>query len=699
MDALFIFFDFSGKFIYHLGQSYIVASLRDKGYRANCFIMDSYATMEEVADAITKLNPKVIGYSIYDYNFYLIKELARLLKERLGDDVVMVAGGPTATFSTQYVIDAIPEIDICSKFAGEEIWPNLLECILHKKDYSHLSSISYRNALGEMIDNPVGNLISDLDHYPSPYLEQVIDIKECQRVNQMVMLVTSRGCVFSCRYCNFAAIGQHSISFNSVDRVIEELRYITNTAKEQGFKPKIEFMDDIFTISRARTVELCQRIIKEQIHIEFGCQTRADLVDEELLELLNKAGCVRISYGLESGVPRILNAMGKVSPTINHTYEKEKVFISKVREAVRLSVALKIDTTVNMIFGWEGETEQEALESLEVLSQMNANHYAHNVLTYYAGTEAFMKVSTRYKKEVEALKLSSPLVLNYNYDNMPMLYNYNPQILPHLPNDLIKYAMSHRRSFIQTIMGIGLIKEQVPQVLLIDKDSINFSKLIKDFGTTIKVHIVEESQPGNITFYYPLRAYGGDCFDGEEFNKLNNAETVEYRKKIAGEAAYTKTFDDKLYVALKDDKDLQMYLFNLEAVDTTKILAQSSYDCSDYMLEDHCRWCDEKECPAIGLKRIIIKGEYIYTCMNGEPIMKWKDFDLVTAQKIVQERFDDACAIRGCNTCEVQEQCPKCMSVTQFGQEKYCEFQHNKYKYKNLKSLYKLKLREYFYTP
>ncbi len=69
----FIFFDWTGKFIYHLGQSYIVANLRTKGYQADCFIMDSYASMEEIAESIAKLDPKIIGFSIYDYNFLLSK--------------------------------------------------------------------------------------------------------------------------------------------------------------------------------------------------------------------------------------------------------------------------------------------------------------------------------------------------------------------------------------------------------------------------------------------------------------------------------------------------------------------------------------------------------------------------------------------------------------------------------------------------
>lgn len=699
MDAVFLFFDFSGKFIYHLGQSYIVANLRTKGYQADCFILDSYATIEEVTVAIAKLNPKIIGFSIYDYNIYLTKELAKLLKEKMSDKVVIVAGGPTATFSTEKVFEFIPEIDLCSRFAGEEVWSDLLHCILNNKDYRQLNSISYRSHEGEIINNPIESLISDLDEYPSPYLEQVIDIPRCQRVNQMVMMVTSRGCVFSCRYCNFAAIGQHSISFNSINRVIAELKFIIKSSNEQGIDAKIEFMDDIFTINRSRTIELCQRIIDEKLNIEFGCQTRADFVDAELLELLYKAGCRRISYGLESGVPKILNSMGKVNPIIDNTFEKEKSFILKVKEAVKLSVALKIDTTVNVIFGWQGETEEEALESLKILNEMNATHYAHNILTYYAGTEAYMNAIEQHKQEIELLEAQSHMALNLNYDNMPALYNYNPRILPHLQNDLIKYAMSHRRSIIQTIMGIGFMKEQIPQVLLIDNKSISFSWMINNLGTNIKVHIYDEVLPNQLTFYYPLRAYAGECFDGKEFSKLQNAETVDQRLLITGADAYCKNYNEKVCVGLKDEEDLNKYMDNLENISVTELLDKSSYNSNDYMLMDYCRWSHENECPAMGLKRIVIKNGYIYTCINGEPIMKLEDFNLLEAQIIIQKRFEEVCASRGCLTCDIQDQCPKCINVSQFGHENYCKFQHKKHMYKNFKRMNNVKLMEYFYVP
>lgn len=161
----------------------------------------------------------------------------------------------------------------------------------------------------------------------------------------------------------------------------------------------------------------------------------------------------------------------------------------------------------------------------------------------------------------------------------------------------------------------------------------------KNLGTNIKVHILDEILPNQLTFYYPLRAFaGGDCFDGKEFSMLQNAETVDHRLRIAGEDAYYNTYNEKVCVELNDEEDLNKYMDNVESISVAELLDKSSYHHSDYMLMDYCRWSHENECPAIGLKRIIIKNGYVYTCINGEPIMKLEDFNLLEAQKIVQKK-------------------------------------------------------------
>ena len=71
------------------------------------------------------------------------------------------------------------------------------------------------------------------------------------------------------------------------------------------------FFDDTFTLDRPRVMELCQAMIDKQLGITWKTETRVDLVDPELLALMKEAGCVSISFGIESGSDRVLKVIEK----------------------------------------------------------------------------------------------------------------------------------------------------------------------------------------------------------------------------------------------------------------------------------------------------------------------------------------------------------------------------------------------------
>ena len=696
LDAVFIFFDMSGKCIYHLGMAYVIAKLKSHGFHAKFYILDSYLTMDEIAMEIREMNPKCIGFSLYDTNFQMVTKLAKVIGEKSQDNVTIIAGGPTATFSTEKVLKFVPEIDVCVRYAGEAVMLQLIEHIVKQKNYHHLKGISYRDGNGKFVHNQEDFFNPSLDTYPSPYLDGTIDIIKCQKVNEMINIVTSRGCAFKCRYCNFAAIGRYQICFHSVDRVMEELRTIYHTGRKANVPIKIDFMDDIFTINRERTIELCNRIIKENLILDFGCQTRADCVDDEMLDLLYQAGCRRIFYGLESGVPRILNDMGKIDYEINEHHTKEKIFIEKMKEATNLSVKKGIDTTVNMIFGWKGETEQEAMESLRMVESLKPTHYSHSALMHYAGTEIYQKAVNEHKQKIEQWEEMNRPILNFNYHNFPELYEYNPYSLPHLRNDLYRFIMTHRRSIIQTIMGIGLKNDEVPQTLLVNQKDMDFSWLTNHFTTRSKIAIFDDEKSDSMTFYFPIRSFADECYDGTSYSMLHNAETVVKKYLLSGADAFHKEYGKHMLIDLKNADDMKQFFTHLEAIRTSKLVKSCSFDSDDYMLINYCRWFG-RGCPAIGLKRMMVKDGYVHTCFKGKPVIEVDSFEINEVRKRIHKMYDDACKERKCVECDLYASCPKCLCLDEFGKDAYCEMQHKMRDIKNMRKMYSFKMTEYFY--
>ncbi len=120
-------------------------------------------------------------------------------------------------------------------------------------------------------------------------------------------IYTSQGCIYNCNFCSNWILSGRKMTFKDVDFVIAELKYLLKT---YGVK-YILFTDELFTVNKKRTTEICQRIIDEKMDFKWMCQTRCNLIDKELLDIMKLAGCETISFGIESGNDDILKSINK----------------------------------------------------------------------------------------------------------------------------------------------------------------------------------------------------------------------------------------------------------------------------------------------------------------------------------------------------------------------------------------------------
>lgn len=114
-----------------------------------------------------------------------------------------------------------------------------------------------------------------------------------------------RGCPFSCKFChNFYG---SRIQRRSPECILTELSICQN---QYGVK-EIFFLDEVFTLDKDWVISLCELIQRYKIHLELTIQTRADLLDKELLSSMYKAGVKNIWIGVESASNEILNISSK----------------------------------------------------------------------------------------------------------------------------------------------------------------------------------------------------------------------------------------------------------------------------------------------------------------------------------------------------------------------------------------------------
>ncbi len=334
-----------------ISLGYIASFLKSKGFTVKILTLgeDTSVSRASLHQFVSSFQPALVGLTAYQRTMLYVIGLARFIKS-VNTNIKIAIGGPQATFMPSAAFAGLPEIDYICRSSGEVTLLGIARAIENGTPFSDLSGVSYKNAGGAVYDTAELEGLTDLDHYPSPYLDNVFDYS-CMR--EAIML-TSRGCPHHCIYCYTPHAFKHKVSFHSVDRVIEEIRWI----RKKGVR-RLWFADPNISFKPARLIGLLDRILTEGLETEMWLQTRADLVNPEVMKKMKRAGVSTIAFGLESASERVLARLGK------------HISVQTVAEAISLAQSEDIEVELFTIFGLPYETFEDALKTLEFVKKNN----------------------------------------------------------------------------------------------------------------------------------------------------------------------------------------------------------------------------------------------------------------------------------------------------------------------------------------
>lgn len=186
---------------------------------------------------------------------------------------------------------------------GEVTFRTFIQAVRDGKSYNHIEKMWVRNG-NEVINNPVGTLIHDLDNVPfaDRHLIPFGDLSSDHLQGKSLMLMFGRGCPHKCSYCfnaNYNEIFRGSPIYRnrSANNVISELKQIVN----EFVLDLIIFMDDCFSYLPRNVIEdFCQKY-KKEIKKPFVAQFRAETVKEDIIMMLKDAGLFLSPIGVECG--------------------------------------------------------------------------------------------------------------------------------------------------------------------------------------------------------------------------------------------------------------------------------------------------------------------------------------------------------------------------------------------------------------
>jgi len=359
---------------FYVGLATLSSVLKEAGHQTSLMHVTRPIGRDEFVSRVKEETADLIGYSATSHMFPFVKQFAAWLKDA-GVKTPSICGGIHPTIAPDKTL-AAEGVDMVCQGEGEEAIRELCQRLDHGTDHADIPNIWVKRN-GDTIRNPLGPLVSDLDVLPFPD-RSIFDYRNLygEREGRASFLV-SRGCPYNCTYCcnhlrrKIYPDKGGAVRFRSVEHVIREIKAVR---EHYPFIRSLIFDDDILFLKKDWAQEFADRYSKE-VALPFTCNARANLIDENTTDLLAKAGCSRVKFGLENGNEYIVNQV-----------LDRRLSNDQVRNAFRLcKEAGMVTESFNMV-GVPFETPSTALDTVKLNAEIGVDSMQVTIFQPYFGT-------------------------------------------------------------------------------------------------------------------------------------------------------------------------------------------------------------------------------------------------------------------------------------------------------------------------
>jgi anaerobic magnesium-protoporphyrin IX monomethyl ester cyclase len=350
------------------GLGYLAAALRSNKIDYRIVDLNLLNTSkEDLFAVIEEFSPDLVGFSLLTFRYLSHYALISEVRNRF-PAIAIAAGG---AHISNYRVDVLKEctaIDYGFVLEGEESLIDL--CI--GVDLNRIGGMIYRDH-EKVVYNGDRNFLSELDNIAWPTYE---GFGLQGYVFDHVGILTSRGCPYSCGYCDVYRVIGKKWRMRSAASIADEFEYWVNRGKDH-----FVVLDDNMTIRKDRMLEICDEIHKRglQNKIRIACNNgiRADRVDFETLQRMRESGFYRLSFGVDGFNDKMMEIMNRAE------------LLEDVERAVRYSCQLGFDVVLFFILGYPGETWEDVREGAQLALRYPVLDAVFNNLIPYPNTEVY----------------------------------------------------------------------------------------------------------------------------------------------------------------------------------------------------------------------------------------------------------------------------------------------------------------------
>ena len=380
MRVLLVAYD-NGSYVPYFpqGLAYIAAVLGQNGIDVKIYNQDYHHYPDEhLTEYLNKNKFDVIGYSTIAgyYQYRKLLNISNAINHAKNRPYYILGGhGPSPEpefFLKKTQADAIVIGE------GEETIIELLSAITHHSDLKTVKGIAFRD--GEHVTITARRpLIKDVDSLPLPAYDlfpmeyyRLVREPNCTRTDFLMPVLSGRGCTFKCNFCYRMDKGFRP---RSNEAVIEEIRFLKNNYRITS----IVFSDELLMSSAQRTIELCEDIIRAKLDIKWWCSGRLNYANSEVLNLMKRAGCVFINYGIEAMDDQVLKNMNKALTT------------KQIISGIEATLECHISPGLNIIWGNIGDNKGTLRKGVEFLLEYDDGAQLRTIrpVTPYPGSPLY----------------------------------------------------------------------------------------------------------------------------------------------------------------------------------------------------------------------------------------------------------------------------------------------------------------------
>ena len=345
---------------------YLASQLLQAGHhvtvidRDDCDLSDA-----QIVSRLTSYSPDLVGLPVFSTNLAAAFRLVNLIADTNPHWKILL-GGPHPSARASEVLEVFDKCDYVLRGEADQSIVDLVTCLESGADLKSVKGLSYK-VDGTVVRNPDADVVRDLDSLPFPARDILSDAyrrRSYWRIEHRGItdvIITSRGCPFNCRFCFKVS---NKFRPRSPESIIGELMDI----RSRGIR-NVHFMDDLFVWNKARCLAVLDQITKKKLNMHFKVRARADLIDEDLLSAMKRAGVSSVAFGIESGSQTVLDSMHK------------RVTVDMNYRAIRLTKKFGLQCYADAFLGFPGETPETIRETEKLL--LDAKPTALNLSVMY----------------------------------------------------------------------------------------------------------------------------------------------------------------------------------------------------------------------------------------------------------------------------------------------------------------------------